>query len=337
MNSLTTTVPISMVNGFFSGTEWGTVARLAALAGIQLELLGKPGARVTREQFSTLYRLLVNEQDDEMPGIFSRRWRKGTIKFLCMSVLDAPRLEVALSRLTHFFHIPVEDFALESLKSGKTGVVQLVVDPYGHRVSALGCQLVLKLFHGIMSWLIRQQISLIEVDFQFSRSAQVDDHFYLFPGPVKFDQDKTRFCFDINYLDMSVRQREQDLEAFLRRAPEDWIFAVHTEQMVCHRVWRCIADCLPATPTIGQIAVALNCSVRTLNRRLLTEGRTYQTITGEVKRDIAIQLLTYSHDSIAEIAYRVGFTNLTAFHRAFRRWTGCAPAIYRTTERACVR
>ncbi|MDN7909307.1 AraC family transcriptional regulator [Burkholderia cepacia] len=334
LNPLTATVPITVVNGFLSGAERETIARLAELSGIPHELLGKPGARVTQEQFSTLYRLLAGELDDEMPGIFSRRLRKGTLKFLCLSLLDAPRLEVALYRLTQFFHILLEEFTLESTQDGKTGMVRLIIAPQGPGVSALGCELVLKLIHGIASWLIRQKIPLIEVNFQFPRSAQAGDHLYLFPGPVKFDQAMTCLRFDANYLAMPIRQRKPDLQAFLKRAPEDWIFVTFADQMVCHQVWRYMADCLPATPTIDQVAHALNYSTRTLGRRLEVEGTTFQAIKDEVRRDIAIQRLTHSNETIAGIAYDVGFDNPTAFHRAFRHWTGSTPAAYRHTERS---
>jgi AraC-like DNA-binding protein len=128
---------------------------------------------------------------------------------------------------------------------------------------------------------------------------------------------------------MPIRQRKPDLKKFLARAPEDWIFVSFAEQLVCHRVRQFVADCLPGTPTIDDVAQHLHFSVRTLCRRLAAEATTFQAIKDEVRRDIAIQRLTRSGDAIAEIAYDVGFDNPTAFHRAFRHWTGSTPNTYR--------
>src|SRR5690349_23532964 len=61
MRPLSATVPISVVNGFLSGADRAAVVRLAEHSGIPHELLGMPAARVTQEQFSTLYRLLAME------------------------------------------------------------------------------------------------------------------------------------------------------------------------------------------------------------------------------------------------------------------------------------
>lgn len=332
MNSLSATVPISVVNGFLSGAERSAVVRLAERSGIAHELLSKPGARVTQEQFSTLYRLLAAEHDDEMPGIFSRPLRNGTLKFLCLSLLDAPRLEVALHRFGQFFHLILDDFKLVSCRDGAFGRVELVAAPDGPGVSPLGSELMLKLVHGVASWLVRQKIALASVEFPFARPAQAADHLYLFPGPVQFSRDTTQLIFDAAYLDMPIRQRKSDLQAFLQRAPEDWIFVTFADQMVCHRVRQAIVERLPAAPSIEEVADTLHFSVRTLCRRLVSEGTTFQAIKDEVRRDIAIQRLTRSDDPIAAIAYDVGFDNPTAFHRAFRNWTGSTPAAYRKTS-----
>lgn len=329
MTGLSATVPISVVNGFLSGADPAAIARLAERSGIAHELLQQPAARVTQEQFATLYRLLAMELDDEMPGIFSRPLRNGVLKFLGLSLLDAPRLEVALHRFGQFFHLILDEFRLTLRREGGEGYVELVANPDGPGVSVLGCELMLKLVHGMASWLIRHRIVLNGAEFAFPHPPQSSDHLYLFPGPVRFDCARTQISFDAAYLDLPVRQRKPDLQTFLARAPEDWIFVAFAEQLTCHRVRQHLAECLPASPTIDAVAQALHHSVRTLCRRLSAEGTTFQAIKDEVRRDLAIQRLTRSEDPIAAIAYDVGFDNPTAFHRAFRHWTGSTPNAYR--------
>ncbi|GAB3628005.1 AraC family transcriptional regulator [Pandoraea terrae] len=329
MNPLSATVPISLVNGFLAGADPAAIERLAGQSGIPHELLRESGARVTQEQFSTLYRLLASELDDEMPGIFSRPLRNGTLKYLCLSLLDAPRLEVAIHRFGQFFHLILDEFRFESQREGAACRIELVAKADGPPLSVLGRELMLKLVHGVASWLIGQRIPLLEVEFDFPRPPQASDYLYLFPGPVRFDCARTFISFEVKYLDMAIRQRKSDLKIFLSRAPEDWIFVSFAEQMVCHRVRQYIADCLPTVPTIEAVAREMHYSVRTLCRRLSAEGTTFQAIKDELRRDIAIQRLTRSADAIGTIAYDVGFDDPTAFHRAFRHWTGSTPQAYR--------
>jgi len=330
LNSISATVPISLVIGFLAGADPAAMERLAEQCGIAPGLLHEPGARVTEEQFSTLYRLLAMEQDDEMPGIFSRPLRNGTLKYLCLSLLGAPRLEVALHRFGQFFHLLLDDFTLVSRRDGALGMVEVLPPSDGLGVSALGSELMLKLVHGVASWLVAKRIPLATVEFDFPRPPRASDYVYLFPGPVQFDRGRTRATFDAAYLNMPVRRTKTELENFLARAPEDWIFVSFTEQMACHRVRQYLVERLPDIPTIEDTARHTHCSVRTLCRRLAAEGTTFQAIKDEVRRDIAIQRLTRTTDAIAAIAFEIGFENPTAFHRAFRQWTGSTPKAYRT-------
>jgi len=328
--ALEATVAMSVVNGFLSGVDRATMVQFAERSGIAPELLLKPGARVTQEQFSTLYRLLAMELDDEMPGIFSRPLRNGLLKYLCLSLLDAGKLEVALNRFGQFFHLILDDFRLQTRREAKFGYVEMVVDEKGPPVSPLGRELMLKLVHGVASWLIWKKIPLAEVSFNFPRPSQAGDHLYLFPGPIRFGTAVTSIAFDAAFLDLPIRQRKSDLNTFLARAPEDWIFVSFGSQLMCHRVRQHVAHSLPEIPTIQDIALEFHHSVRTLCRRLVAEGTNFQSIKDEVRRDVAIQKLTRSGDSIASIAFDVGFDSTSAFHRAFRHWTGSTPNAYRT-------
>lgn len=284
---------------------------------------------MTQEQFATLYRMLANELDDEMPGIFSRPLRNGTLKYLCLSLLDASRLDVAIHRMGRFLHLMLDEFRLETRREGMLCRVELVANPQGPAFSALARQLMLKFVHGLASWLIGQRIPLNEVEFDFPRSPHSGDYLYLFPGPVRFNGLTTFMSFEARYLDMAIRQRKSDLKTFLLRAPEDWIFVSFAEQLASHRVRQYISGCLPRVPTIKVVARDLHYSVRTLCRRLTAEGTTFQAVKDESRRDIAIQRLTRSTDAIRAIAYDVGFDDPTAFHRAFRHWTGSTPHAYR--------
>jgi AraC-like DNA-binding protein len=325
------TVSMSVVHGFLCGVDRAKMTQFAERSGIAPELLSQPSARVTQEQFSTLYRLLAMELDDEMLGIFSRPLRNGLLKYLCLSLLDAGKLEVALNRFGQFFHLILDDFRLQTRRDAQFGYIEMVLNPNGPPVSLLGRQLMLKLVHGVASWLIWQKIPLTEVSFDFPRPAQSGDHLYLFPGPIRFGATGSSIVFDAALLDSPIRQRKADLNVFLGRAPEDWIFASFGSQMMWHRVRQHVTDCLPNIPTIQKVALELHHSARTLSRRLDAEGTNFQSIKDEVRRDIAIQKLTRSHDAIASIAFDVGFDSVSAFHRAFRHWTGSTPNAYRTT------
>nr|WP_244140911.1 AraC family transcriptional regulator [Burkholderia vietnamiensis] len=325
------TVPISLVNGFLAsaGAQRDVVERYLRGAGIPLELLGEPHARVTEDQFSTLYRTLAIDLDDEMPGIFSRPLRRGTLKYLCLSLLDARNLGTALYRFGQFFHLLLDDFFVESTRDGLVAQVLLRPNPAIGPIGALGQELMLKLVHGVCSWLIGQKIPLLRIEFACPRPRHAIDHLYFFSGSVQFDCERTLMRFSADLLDVPIRQSKRNLRKFLARAPGDWIFESFSEQLVCHRVRQYLSAALPELPVIERAAEHLHCSVRTLSRHLAAEGTTFQALKDELRRDIAIQRLTDTLDTIAAIGTDLGFDDPSAFHRAFRHWTGSTPGTYR--------
>jgi AraC-like DNA-binding protein len=78
-------------------------------------------------------------------------------------------------------------------------------------------------------------------------------------------------------------------------------------------------------------------SVRTLNRLLAAEDTTHRELLDAVRRDEAARHLRGDHLSIAEVAFLLGFSELSSFYRAFKRWTGRTPAQFRQEHRAARR
>lgn len=101
------------------------------------------------------------------------------------------------------------------------------------------------------------------------------------------------------------------------------------------RVRRVLAEELRhGEPTLSQLAARLHCSERTLQRRLQQEDTTVQALFDEVRLQLAKRHLRESKESIAEISFLLGFSEVRAFHRAFKRWTGSTPGAFRVEPRA---
>ncbi|HBQ12172.1 MAG TPA: hypothetical protein DEF51_13805 [Myxococcales bacterium] len=73
----------------------------------------------------------------------------------------------------------------------------------------------------------------------------------------------------------------------------------------------------------------LEISPRALQRRLADQDTSYQELLDETRREVAEQLLRQDGVSIAGAAYLLGYSEVSAFHRAFKRWTGLTPGRFR--------
>lgn len=95
------------------------------------------------------------------------------------------------------------------------------------------------------------------------------------------------------------------------------------------QVRRCLEMSLAEGGDMESIAQALNLSVRTLVRRLQTENTSFSQVKNQLRQDIALRLLVESQQRVEDIAAQTGFESLTAFHRAFKGWTGSTPLAFR--------
>jgi AraC-like DNA-binding protein len=86
-------------------------------------------------------------------------------------------------------------------------------------------------------------------------------------------------------------------------------------------------------PAAAVVAARMKMSVRTLNRSLAAEGTTYRELLDRVRHELATRYLGDRRMSIGEVAFLLGFSELSAFSRAFKRWTGQTPAVFRTHTR----
>ena len=81
--------------------------------------------------------------------------------------------------------------------------------------------------------------------------------------------------------------------------------------------------------TTSHLAKAVGTSVRTLQRRLRETGANYSDLQNDVRKTLALNLLENETLALAEIAFSLGYSEVSAFNHAFRRWIGLSPGQYR--------
>jgi AraC-like DNA-binding protein len=80
---------------------------------------------------------------------------------------------------------------------------------------------------------------------------------------------------------------------------------------------------------LPQVAARLKMSARTLQRRLAEQGKTFERVVDDARRDAALLLMSDERKALAGISFQVGYSDVRAFTRAFKRWTGKSPGEFR--------
>jgi AraC-like DNA-binding protein len=155
----------------------------------------------------------------------------------------------------------------------------------------------------------------------------------LFCADARFNQPATGVAFDASYLDLPVIQSERSMKEFLRGAPANFLVKYRNSESLTARIRRRLRQVRPADwPDFETLAKQLHTTSSTLRRRLEDEGHSYQAIKDDLRRDLAINYLSRSRSSVMDVALALGFAEPSAFHRAFKKWTGANPGEYRQSS-----
>ncbi|KIC49220.1 AraC family transcriptional regulator [Tateyamaria sp. ANG-S1] len=289
--------------------------------------------RVTLDQIVSLYQLAAVETGDEMMGLWSRPIKPRALQHLLTTVREASSLHGALYRFSTFWNMLLDDYQFELVATDNA--VQLILHPTGRRTpQRFGHMLILKLAHGLISWLVQYEVPVKAVAFAFDQPEFSHDYAVIFPAPVTFARAATSIAFERDALGPVHARSTEDLHSFLQNAPRDWIFTRSSEHTQSLRVRRYLSTCRWEEATLQDAARAMNMTPRTLIRRLETDGTSFQSIKDALRRDLAIGSLQNGQRSIEAIALDLGFSSAASFHKAFRRWTGNPPSLYRRQHRA---
>ena len=169
-----------------------------------------------------------------------------------------------------------------------------------------------------------------EVGFHHRRPANTSEHERIFRVPVFFDQPVNELIFDRSYLDLPLTGGDPGLVSVLDRHAELLLAELPKPERLTDKVRRLLGDNLKGGDLgLGVLTRRLGMTGRTLQRKLREEGTSYQDLVNEVRCEFSKQYLQKSGMAIGEIAYSLGFSETSAFHRAFKRWTGMTPKEYR--------
>ncbi|RVI65428.1 AraC family transcriptional regulator [Sinorhizobium meliloti] len=297
---------------------------LLAQAGLPSIVTGP----VSANQYGAFWHAVAQAMDDEFFGEGARPMRAGSFALLCHAILSTATLEHALRRALRFLRVVLENPHGELVV--ENGLAQIVLKDAGATRSAFAYRTFWIILHGVNCWLIGRRLPIRWVDFRCSAPPAGTDYRLFFGAPVHFDQRRTRLVFDAEYLKLPPIRDERALKHFLRHAPANILVRYRHDAGLSAAIRQRLHATAPsAWPGFEAIAARMRIAAPTLRRRLRQEGQTYRSIKEDLRQALAMEALADGRTNVAQLAVELGFSEPSAFHRAFRKWTGKSPAQFR--------
>jgi AraC-like DNA-binding protein len=174
-----------------------------------------------------------------------------------------------------------------------------------------------------------------EVRFEHARPKEIEALAQHFRCPIVFGAPTFELHIAREDLARPLRRGDAALHALLRGFATDELSRMaHPRESATQAVRIALRNALPLfNASLPAIAAQLGVGARTLQRRLDDEGTEFGLLVDTTRRELVIALLADPRRTLREVAWQAGFADVSALHRAVRRWTGQRPSELRKRPR----
>ncbi len=305
-------------------------AELLEAADVEEAQLEDPDGRVPVTRYWDLWRFITGEVPDPDLGLeIGRKIQIRDAGIVGYTMLHSANLGGALERLARYAKIFTQraDLSLEPAGDGWR-LIQHRPPLYRSlpQVTDARTAAIVSVCRQITGREVSPELLLLP----FARPADIGAHRQFFRCDLRFDEPTWSMHFRTRDLKLSLEAADETLAGYLDEVAGLRLEELPRDESYTERVRRVVWSHLSVgQPTVGKVASELAVSGRTLQRRLREEGHSFAEVVETLRKGKAEALLKDKNLAICEVGYLLGYSDATAFYRAFRRWYGTSPREYR--------
>jgi AraC-like DNA-binding protein len=184
---------------------------------------------------------------------------------------------------------------------------------------------------GLARELTGEAVAPKQVHLPFPEHGSQQDFLNAFGVYPQFGSDAATIVFSNRHMALPVKTTDLTLLGYLTELAETTMQSLHTpqlnfEQQVREALWKMLPY---GKPDLWRTAKMMSISPRTLQRRLRDEGSSFSSVLENLRRGLSAEMLRNRNLAVAEVAFLLGYSEPSAFQRAFRRWHGAPPGAYK--------
>jgi AraC-like DNA-binding protein len=299
-----------------------------AAAGLSESLHNDPLTRVPYTTITRLYDLCVEATRNPHFGLTVAQFmQSSTLHALGYGLLASASLMDFCTRVQRYFRLVSHSARVEIARRGAEvhfRTLPLVAVSPQSQDAWLGRMYLL------MCALYRDDFRPLAVELPHAIPQEGDAAYVRFFGaPVRFDRDAATLVLSRADMEVPLHGDCPELAQVNDNLAASYLAKVDRSDTVAN-VRACIMEALPSGKcTRSRVAVALSMSASRLRQRLVERGTSFRTLLNDVRRELAVGYLRQPGVSVTEITFLLGFTDVSNFTRAFKRWTGTSPTRFR--------
>ncbi len=292
-------------------------------------VLQDPDARLSEAECAALFDRAAIELQDEALGLHvGETIRPGHYGVLGYVAMNCDTLGEALLRLNRYQALVLDIGPMQI--EAQAGEVRLSWNPDSERPFRQLAEFNLAGLITFARWISGRQDAPRRIEFNYPAPIDLGEHRRIFACELAFDQPRYAVTFPEGWLRQPLIQPDASMrELMLRLADRQMLsLARGTDALAKARtlIARRLSD---GELTLEQVASGLEMSARTLQRKLKEAGLSYTQLVDSVRKGLAEQYLADTSLDLNDLAFLLGFSEQSAFQRAFKRWMGESPGAWR--------
>lgn len=181
-------------------------------------------------------------------------------------------------------------------------------------------------------WISGRRSNPLRIDFTCAAPTSLDEHQRVLGCPIRFSQDRYRLVMSMEWLAQPLIQPDAAMRAMMEQLAERQMQSLTRGDAISDARSAIAKQLGEGDVELNAIAQQLNLSSRTLQRKLQDAGFSFTQLVDDVRQELAERYLSDAKLDLVDIAFLLGYSEQSAFTRAYKRWTGRAPAAARAEK-----
>ena len=314
----------------FIGAQGGDIDTVFGTCGIAPEMTTAPTLQLQLDTFCALFEEAARRTRNDNFGLwFGQQFQPRDLGMWGYAALSAPNLGAALENFVDLFRYQQGSSVMRLVRSGREMRLEYQIRTPAILARRQDAELSLGQFTNVIRECCGRHWSPDEVHFEHPRPEGWRQHEMAFGAPVFFGSTTNAIIFDAALLDRPMPGRDPKLLAMMRTCLES-LGSRGQAETLAERVRGALRQRLAeGAPTLEEISANLRLTPHAIQRALASEGLGFREAVEVTRFDLARHYLAQPHLPLSEIALLLGYSELSAFTRAFTRWAGISPRGYR--------
>ena len=306
---------------------------IARDAGIDLGAIPAPGERIEIDKVDAMLRVAIPRIADPAFGLHAARcWHPSELGVLGYAWLSSSTLRTGLGRAARYFRLVGERGATE-IEDARQGLKVRFGANRGNPavvpVAAVFVDIAMSILLDLCRMNAGATLRPLAASLRRRKPDAADAYALFFGCPVQFGAEENSFVLSARDADRPLSSANRELAAVFDRMMTEELARLDKSDVVS-RCRAAVLDHLASgEATEEEAAKQLHMSARTLQRKLAEANTTYLQLVDDTRKDLALRYVEDPRRSLTDITFSLGFSQPSAFTRAFRRWTGVSPSDYR--------